>query len=76
MPGFLPASDTGWGSTAVLATLYVAVATAVHAGIVTLAGALRPLFANQGLIAVLGKLFAAALVAVAVWVACATRSPF
>lgn len=76
MPGFLPAGETDWHSTAVLAALYVAVATAVHAGIVTLASTLRPLFANRRLIAAVGKLFALALVAVAAWVAYATRPPF
>lgn len=76
MPGFLPAGDTDWRSTAVLAALYVTVATVVHGGIVSLAGALRPLFANRSLIAAVGKLFALALVAVAAWVAYATRAPF
>ena len=75
MPGFVPAENSGWGTVVAFAGVYVLVATGVHAGIVTLAATVRPMLADRRVLAVASKIFATALVGVAVWVAYATRQP-
>lgn len=52
---------------AVLVAGYVAVATAVHAGVVVLAATLRPVLASDGRLAIVRRGLALGLVAVAVW---------
>lgn len=56
----------------VLSAVYVLVATAVHAAIVTLAGALRPMLTDAGLMRMAGKVFAVPLAGVGIWIAVAT----
>jgi threonine/homoserine/homoserine lactone efflux protein len=75
MPGFVPADHAGWGTVSAFAAVYVLIATGVHAGIVTLAATVRPMLSDRRVLAVSGKIFAVALVGVAIWVAYATRQP-
>ncbi len=72
LPGFLPAGS-GWADTLLLAAIYVAIATAVHASIVALAGTLEGWFAHESRLRIAGRVFAIALVAVAAWLAWSTR---
>ncbi|MGL4319919.1 MAG: LysE family translocator [Paracoccaceae bacterium] len=68
LPGFLPPPGT-LPDSLTLTTVYVAVATAIHAGIVALAGTARD-WLTQGRRAVtLRRVLALALVGVAIWVA-------
>jgi len=67
-PAFHPARQA-----VTLSTIYVLVATTVHATIVTLASLLRPMLTNKRLTAIAGKLFALALICVAAWIAWSTR---
>ncbi len=71
LPAFLGASD---GLAAIIAytLVYVAVATGVHAGVVTLAGLARPLIPIRASVWV-GRAFALGLGLVAVWLAWSTR---
>ena len=56
-----------------LSAIYVLVATAIHAMIVTLASLLRPLLSNRRIMLVTHKVFAVALAGVALWIAWSTR---
>ena len=59
--------------TLALSAIYVAIATVIHAGIVTLAGSLQPMIAASGSLRLVRRLLALALVAIAIWFALATR---
>lgn len=73
LPNFIDASrPVGWQSLT-LTGIYVVVATAVHAAIALAGGQLQPLFATDRARRVLGTVAAVVLVAIAVWVAVATR---
>jgi threonine/homoserine/homoserine lactone efflux protein len=52
--------------------IYVAIATGIHAGIVTAAGALQPFFADEARQKVARRGFALALVGIAIWFAITT----
>jgi threonine/homoserine/homoserine lactone efflux protein len=73
LPTFLDPTYPAAGQALALSAIYVLVATAVHATIVTLASFLRPLLVNKRVMAAAGKLFAFALVCVALWLAWSTR---
>ncbi len=66
MPEFL-ADGAGGGAALVLAGIYVAVATAVHAGIVVAAGTARALLEDPVRERVARRVFAVLLAAVALW---------
>lgn len=72
LPAFIDAARPAGRQALILSGVYVMVATAVHAGIVTLAGALRPVLTNAGLMGVAGKVFAVPLAGVGIWIAFAT----
>ena len=67
LPGFLP-PDAGLAQVLTLTAIYVAVATAVHGGLVTVAGAARVWLANAKRETILRRALSLALVAVAAWV--------
>jgi threonine/homoserine/homoserine lactone efflux protein len=74
LPGFLPDGMTSaFPVTIVYVAVYVAVATAVHAGIVLAADALRPTLTASGRRLVIRRVLALGLVGVAVWFAWSTR---
>lgn len=72
MPSFLVADRPALGQTLLLGAIYVAVATAIHALVVLLAGSLQPLLTRPGSRRVMGGVFAALLVGVAIWVGATT----
>lgn len=73
MPNFVVAGTPQIGQTVLLGAVYVTVATVIHAMVVVLAGSLQQvLLGNSGRRRVMGLVFAALLVAVAVWVAVTT----
>ena len=72
MPNFVVAGTSPLGQTILLGAIYVAVATAIHAGVVLLASAVQPLLTQAGSRRIMGGLFAALLLAVALWVGVAT----
>ena len=67
LPGFLPPVATG-GDVFTLTAIYVAVATGVHAGIVTAASAARTWLSDAGREKTMRRMLSLALVAVAAWV--------
>jgi threonine/homoserine/homoserine lactone efflux protein len=68
MPLFLPSATTGRVSeTLALVAVYVAVATAVHVGIVLFAGALKPYLVEGPYEKVVRRALALSLVGVALW---------
>lgn len=72
LPAFFdPALPVG-RQAVMLSAVYVLVATVVHLVIVTLAGALRPVLTNAGVMGVAGKVFAVPLAGVGIWIAVAT----
>ncbi|QQR37135.1 LysE family translocator [Devosia oryziradicis] len=71
MPSF-QATPQSQGQLVLLAAIYVAVATAIHAGVVLLASAVQPALTQSGSRRVMGGVFAALLLAVALWVALTT----
>ena len=73
LPPFLEPAGNMAAQAVTLATLYVAVATAIHITIVSLAGYVRPLFANPRVMGFSARFFAAALLCVAAWLAWSTR---
>jgi threonine/homoserine/homoserine lactone efflux protein len=74
LPAFVdPAKGPVITQTLVLVAAYVAVATAVHAGIVLFAGAARGGLERQGYTVVIRKALALGLVGVAVWFLWSTR---
>ena len=68
-----PDADSLMWQTLALSAIYVAIATVIHAGIVTLAGSLQPMIAASGSLRLVRRLLALALVAIAIWFALATR---
>lgn len=70
MPGFI-VSDT-LAEAALFGLVYVVVATAVHAGVVLLAGTLQPLLTAPARRRQMGTIFAILLLGIAVWVAIST----
>jgi threonine/homoserine/homoserine lactone efflux protein len=73
LPTFIdPARPPEWQALT-LTAIYVVVATIVHAGIVTLAGFLRPMLANDRLVSLTSRIFAVALLCIAAWLAWSTR---
>ncbi|OYV37582.1 MAG: hypothetical protein B7Z81_05820 [Acidocella sp. 20-61-6] len=56
----------------ILSAVYIAIASTIHVLIISLAGTLRPIIANQGLMATTGKGFAFALAGVGLWIAWST----
>ena len=73
MPNFLPASGDNLWPPIMLAAVYVLIATVIHLAIVTAAGALAPVLERGAGRLVVARLFALALVGVAIWLAWATR---
>ena len=76
IPGFVRYDSGGPGlllEIARLGTIYVAIATAIHAGIVLLAGQLRPFLVSGGRHRLVRRTLALALVLVAAWLAWTTR---
>lgn len=67
LPTFLAADRPALSQTLVLTTVYVAVATVVHAGIVVLAGALEPLLTDPRRETRARRLLSLLLALVAVW---------
>jgi Putative threonine efflux protein len=72
MPNFLPPERPGLASVVLLSAIYVAVATAIHALVVLLAGSVQPLLTRPASRRIMGGVFAALLVGVAVWVGVTT----
>jgi threonine/homoserine/homoserine lactone efflux protein len=73
LPTFLDPVAPGLEGTLTLSMIYVAVATAIHGLIVTLAGAARSVLEDPGRSRVLRRVLAAALAAIALWFAWKTR---
>jgi threonine/homoserine/homoserine lactone efflux protein len=71
-PSFIVAGEPALRQTVLLSAIFVAVATAIHAGVVLLASSLRPLLTQTASRRLLGATFAALLLAVAVWVGVTT----
>ena len=72
LPTFLSAPTGVLRETLLLSMVYVAIATAIHAAIVTLAGAARRLFDHPARERALRRLLSAALALVALWFALKT----
>lgn len=68
MPSFIVAGQPVLGQTVLLGAIYVAVATAIHAGVVVLASTVQPLLTQSASRRIMGGIFAALLLAVAIWV--------
>ncbi len=73
LPTFVELGRPVVQQTMVLSMIYVAVATLIHAGIVGLAGGLRPLLDDPHRSAYVKRFMALVLIAVAVWFAFGTR---
>ena len=73
LPTFIEPSRSVLSQSLVLTSVYVLVATSVHATIVTLSGFLRPFLVDTAIRQVTGVVFAVSLVGVAGWVAWSTR---
>jgi threonine/homoserine/homoserine lactone efflux protein len=76
VPGFIRSESSGSSlllQAAQLGMVYVAIATTIHAGIVLLAGRLRPLLIAGVHAATIRRILAFALVLVAAWLAWSTR---
>ncbi len=70
MPSFL--TTTNVSEVLLFAAAYVAVATAVHAGVVLLAGTLQPLLTIPKRRRIMGVVFALLLIGVALWITWST----
>jgi threonine/homoserine/homoserine lactone efflux protein len=73
LPNFIDASRPVVWQSLTLTVIYVAIATLIHAAIALAGGLLQPLFATDRARRVLGIVAALLLLAIAVWVAVATR---
>jgi threonine/homoserine/homoserine lactone efflux protein len=73
LPTFIDPLRPAESQALILTAVYVAIATAVHATLVTLAGFLRPLLTNERIISATGRVFAVALLGIAAWLAWSTR---
>lgn len=67
MPSFLSATEPPLGQSLLLGTLYVTVATVIHAGVVLLASSLQPLLTQDASRRRMGLVFAGLLLLVALW---------
>ncbi len=74
LPGFVTAGEGALAATVTLTLIYVAIATLIHAGIVTLAGAARGLLENPVRERRVRRALAVALALVAVWFAITSRA--
>jgi threonine/homoserine/homoserine lactone efflux protein len=73
LPEFIrPGAGSVMSQTLALSAVYVTIATAIHAGIVTLAGSLQSMVAASNSRRMVRRLLALALVIIAVWFALAT----
>jgi threonine/homoserine/homoserine lactone efflux protein len=73
LPEFIrPGAGSVMSQTLALSVVYVTIATAIHAGIVTLAGSLQSMVAASNSRRMVRRLLALALVIIAVWFALAT----
>ena len=72
MPSFVQTDRPALGQTLLLGMVYVVVATAIHAMVVMLAGAVQPLLTAERSRRLMGGVFAALLVGVAIWVGLST----
>ena len=72
MPSFANAAQPAVSETVFLSAIYVGVATTIHALVVLLAGSVQPLLTGERSRRIMGAVFAALLVGVAIWVALAT----
>lgn len=70
MPGFLPAATTA--NAVLFGVTYVAIASLVHAGVVLLAGAVRPILTAPTRRRQMAAFFASLLVLIAAWLAYST----
>ena len=70
MPGFM--TDQTLGQALTFGTVYVLVATGVHAGVVLLASTIQPLLTAPDRRHIMGVVFAVLLVIVAIWIATTT----
>ena len=75
LPGFVTGTGTILSQTLLLTAVYVAVATAIHAGIVLLAGSARTLLTSTPRITTVRRVMAVLLAGVAVWLAFTTGRP-
>lgn len=75
MPNFIDAVRPAWGQSLLLTSVYVAVATAVHAAIALSGSLLQPVFATDRARRALGIAGALLLAAIAVWLAVMTHRP-
>lgn len=75
LPGFLPVGGDQIAESVALTLIYVAVATAIHGGIVTLAGTARLLLEDPVRERMIRRMLAVALVLVALWFAWGTQFP-
>ena len=74
LPGFVTPGADALSATVTLTVIYVMVATLIHAGIVTLAGAARGLLDDPARERVVRRVLAVALALVAVWFAIASQA--
>ena len=74
LPGFVDPADAVMPQTVVLSLTYVAVATLIHAAIVTLAGLARPLLEDPRRSRIIRRALALALAGIALWFAWKTRA--
>ena len=74
MPNFLVSGRHVLGQTVLLGTIYVLIATAIHIGVVLLAGALHPLLTQAASRRLMGGVFAGLMLAVALWVGFSTAN--
>lgn len=75
LPLFVQSGRPVLEQTLALTAAYVAVATAVHAGIALLAAAARPMLENNVSMTTVRRIMAVAIVAIAVWVVLSTARP-
>jgi threonine/homoserine/homoserine lactone efflux protein len=68
MPSFVTPGQPALEQAVLFGAIYVVVATAIHAGVVLLASSIQPLLTQAASRRIMGGIFAALLVAVAVWV--------
>jgi threonine/homoserine/homoserine lactone efflux protein len=73
LPNFIETGRPVAGQSLALVGTYVAIATAVHAGIVLAGSQLQPLFATERARRLLGVVAALVLLAIALWIAISTR---
>lgn len=72
LPTFVNAAQPVLGQTVVLSVIYVAIATAIHATIVTLAGLARPFLEDPDRLRIVRRALSLALGAIAIWFAIGT----